>query len=289
MASNRDRLLSFAARQRRRLDARISAFLRKVDQAESRVELLILRGILEGNLWQLRERRRLQAETQAALRQLFIERDQAIPSLTVDHILLGHRLVELAGGEVIPQSALEREMVRMLTENLVTDLGNAIQTVGRRTEDVFRKEGLRAARDRALGEGVTEASKRMQERLVKDGVTSFVDAAGRRWSLSHYSQMVVNTVTSEAQNRVTELLIVEKGLDVVEINSVVDPCNVCADHDGKVFSLMGSSDFPILRERPPFHGSCRHFIFPSSRTVEEAASRITVPRGLEVPFRQPEA
>lgn len=238
--------------------------------------MIILRGIVEGNLWKLRDRRRLRAETQALLRTLYKERVEA-EDLAVQHFLLGTRVTEAGLAESISQSVLQKETMRLLAENLVTDLGTAIDTVGRRVDDVFRKEGLRAAQDVAAGGEESPVNKRMRERLVRQGITSFTDSAGRNWSLTHYASMSVKTVTSQAQNTATKLTLVERGFDVVEINSVNDPCKLCLPFNGKEVSLTGETEgLLVLEDIPPFHPECRHFIFPNERTLEERARKLEV-------------
>lgn len=273
----RDSVIKLAKRQLARLDARISAFVRKYESGEREIENIILRAILEGNLWRMRDRRRLRAEAQTILRELYRERDAAIDPLVVEHFDLGRRVAEAGLRESISQSSLQKEALRILIENAVVDLGSALDTVGRRVEDVFRKEGLRAGRDRAAGDEEVKVSKTMRERLIRQGVTSFIDASGRRWSLVDYTRMSVKTVTSEAQNRATELVLLERGFDVVEINSVLKPCKVCLPFNGEVVSLTGKVPGVMhLKKTPPFHPECRHFIFPNSRTIEEREQRLEV-------------
>lgn len=273
-------LLAFAKKQIRRLDARIAATISTVEHVETSLSKLILEGLIEGNLFRPRERRRRSQEAQRILRQLYLEADAQIPDLVLDHFLLGQRLVEVGSGLRKEQmSQYQKEAVRLLQEALTHNLHDAGVAVGRRVDDVFRKEGLRSALARAEGSSVEKASAAFRRNLVRDGITSFVDASGRRWSLTHYSRMAVNTVTAEAQNSATRLVMVQKELDVVQFNSVKDPCVECLPYDGKEFSLIGRTpDLPQLKAYAPFHGSCRHFMFPTVRSVQEReATQVEVP------------
>jgi hypothetical protein len=269
----KEAVLRFARRQMNRLDARVNTVLHRFSEAEANISRLILQGLLSGNLKSARERNRRIAEANRILRQAFLEADKEIPDLVLDHFKVGQQVAEIGTDERIKMSRVQREMLRLLTENLVEDLGSARDTVGRRVADVFRKEGLRAAIEATRTDDIITPAATMSRNLQRDGITSFVDSANRRWTLSHYTSMAVKTTTSQAQNTATNLILVEKGFDVVEINSVLSPCVDCKEFDGKEFSLTGrETDLPRLEKTPPFHPSCRHFMFPNSRSVVERAS-----------------
>lgn len=264
------RILKFAQRQARRLDARLEKFLSQFHQAESSLSRLILVTITSGQLWQARYRRQQTKEAQAIARHLFREVDQSVPDLVLDHFTTGQKIVDIGTGESVTMSRLQQEALHLLQENLSSSLNSAITTVGRRVEDAFRKEGLRAAIARLQGAPVELASATMRRELQRDGITSFVDRTGRRWGLAQYTDMATRTVTAEAQNVATRLILVENSFDVVEINSVDNPCEDCLPFNGKEFSLTGRTpDLPVLRNDPPFHGNCRHYMMPNRRTVEE--------------------
>jgi hypothetical protein len=264
------KVLKFAQRQARRLDARVEKFLSQFHQAETKLTNILLSAVLSGNLWQVRYRRQQSRESQEIARHLFREVDQAVSELVLDHFTTGQRIVDIGTGEAVTMSRLQQEALRLLQENLAGDLHSAINTVGRRMDDLFRREGLRAAMARLQGDPIELASETMRKELIRNGVTSFVDRSGRRWGLEQYSAMATRTVTIEAQNVATRLVLVERGFDVVELNLVANPCTDCLPFNGKEFSLTGrASDLPVLRNPPPFHGNCRHYMLPNRRTVEE--------------------
>ena len=98
--------------------------------------------------------------------------------------------------------------------------------------------------------------------IAEDSWVGFVDAAGRKWDLLNYTEMLTRTKTAEAVSRGTENRLIENGLDLVYI--VTSPaCNDwCLFYAGKVFSISGTSKkYPPLSEAPnggtPFHPRCR--------------------------------
>lgn len=269
--------LASARRSLTRLDARITSFVRRFSTAEKEIENILLRGILGGELFKTKTRRQLRSSTQEILRSLYKEREKAVEDLLVEHFLLGNRLAEEGIRQPVSQSVLQKQTLRLLVENLTTNLDSAIATVGRRVDDVFRKEGLRAAEEIARDGKASTASARMRERLLREGITSFVDASGRRWTLTDYTRMATKTVTSEAQNRATQISLIERGFTVVEITRVENPCKVCLPYNGEVVSLTGDTPGLMhLKELPPFHPECRHFIYPTERTIEERQKRVEV-------------
>jgi Phage minor capsid protein 2 len=276
------KIIQFAKKQARRLDARVAKFLLPFSRAEAQIAKLVLVTITSGNLWQARYRRRQSAEAQAIARHLFREIDEATSDLVLDHFTIGQRIVDVATGEVVTLSRIQQEALHLLQEQLHGDLTTAVRVMGRRVEDVFRKEGLRAAIRNLQGDPVELTSVTMRRELQRDGITSFIDRTGRRWGLDQYASMAVRTVTAEAQNTATRLVLVEKSFDVVEINHVANPCADCLPYNGKEFSLTGRTpDLPVLRNDPPFHGNCRHYMMPNRRTVEERQlAGIILPEGI---------
>ena len=98
--------------------------------------------------------------------------------------------------------------------------------------------------------------------IAEDSWVGFVDAAGRKWDLRNYTEMLTRTKTAEAVSRGTENRLTENGMDLVYI--VTSPaCNDwCLFYAGKVFSISGTSkDYPPLSDAPnggpPFHPRCR--------------------------------
>ncbi|HBR33508.1 MAG TPA: hypothetical protein DD734_02675 [Firmicutes bacterium] len=118
------------------------------------------------------------------------------------------------------------------------------------------------------------------EFIAEDSWIGFVDAAGRKWDLLNYTEMLTRTKTAEAVSRGTENRLVENGLDLVMITSHGAE-DWCRFYEGKVFSISGASqDYPLLSEAPnggtPFHPRCRHretpFIekFENEETINRA-------------------
>ncbi|MGB3944535.1 MAG: phage minor capsid protein [Methanothrix sp.] len=135
--------------------------------------------------------------------------------------------------------------------------------IGRRVDDIFRAVQLESAEGAVLGrESVKQSAKVMKEELAKRGVTGFVDKAGRRWSMSTYTEMAVHDATMNSFREGTRLRLLEHGYDLVVISSHLNACEKCTPWEGRTLSLTGATDgYPTLGEARGaglFHGRCRH-------------------------------
>jgi hypothetical protein len=166
-------------------------------------------------------------------------------------------------------SQMNRDAVSILSDNLTHSLQAATETVGRRTDDIFRKHGLRAAAAQAARSNVPKGIQagELQRSLEREGITSFVDKAGRRWTLSTYSAMVIRTTTSEAQNHAVYNLTLGRNLDLVHWfhSGRTKPCPICEPFvEQRLFSLTGANaEYPVLELLAPVHPRCFCNIMPA--------------------------
>jgi hypothetical protein len=148
--------------------------------------------------------------------------------------------------------------------------------VGRRRDDVWRRLALE---ELGAGQVTLETRRQISANLVRrlqaegvtDGLTGFVDRAGRRHRLDEYAEMVVRTTTREATSRATDNRMAEHGLDLVAISSHPHRADVCSPYDGQTFSRPGTIDdrYPELDFYPPFHPRCRHVAMPADVNFED--------------------
>jgi hypothetical protein len=103
---------------------------------------------------------------------------------------------------------------------------------------------------------------RFAELMMENHWVGFVDAAGRRWDLLNYSEMLTRTKIRETVSRGTEDRLAANGLDLVQIVGPTLVVDWCGEYRGKVFSISGNStEFPPLSSCPnggtPFHPRCK--------------------------------
>lgn len=103
---------------------------------------------------------------------------------------------------------------------------------------------------------------RYAELMLENHWVGFVDAAGRRWDLNNYAEMLTRTKVREAVSRGTEDRLTANGLDLVQIVGPTIVVDWCGEYRGKVFSISGrSTEYPPLSSCPnggtPFHPRCK--------------------------------
>ena len=113
--------------------------------------------------------------------------------------------------------------------------------IGREENDIFRYVGLEVVREmQATGQSL-RAPNDFVERLRREGVTAFVDKAGRAWNLHTYADMVIRTTSLQASHLATLTKDPEHDLYMITKNN--SGCKVCAPLEGRVYSKSGTSPY----------------------------------------------
>lgn len=186
-------------------------------------------------------------ETQFYVRRPEARKPLDVPEAAEKH-LAGYQNAAALTGEQL-------DIVQRLTVNLTGQLLEADATayamlsnalLGRDSPDVFRQVGLeRTAAMEARGRGAIREAPGFVEALRRDGVTAFIDKAGRRWSLHTYGSMVLRTTSRQAE--VLSVLTQDPEWDLYKISSHGTTCKLCASYEGRVYSKSGNDpDFPPL-------------------------------------------
>jgi len=185
-------------------------------------------------------------------RQFYVSHPQARePSArgeTPEKHLAGYKNAAVLTGE-------QTDIVQRLTMNLMGELTEAHATVystlssaliGRTEPDVLRRVGLeQTGLVQAAGRGVFRAVPDFVEALRREGVTAFVDKAGRNWNLHTYAGMALRTTSRQAE--VLSVLTRDDGWDLYKISRHGTTCRLCAGFEGRVYSKSGRDpDFPPL-------------------------------------------
>lgn len=188
-------------------------------------------------------------------------------------------------------------IVDRLTMQLMGEITNAAWTalstlqgaiLGRTEPDLFRRIGLeRVAAMQAAGRGVNRSVPGFVEALRREGVTAFMDQAGRKWSLHTYCSMATRTTSRQAE--VLAVLTADPEHDLYRISSHGTTCKLCAPYEGRVYSRSGThpvfpplaSAFGKIDSSGPdslantylnIHPNCLHVILPwtpAGRSPEE--------------------
>lgn len=153
-------------------------------------------------------------------------------------------------------TATQIGVVEQLSNNLLGDIVEASVTaqgtieeiflVGRQSEGMLRNAALQAvAKQQATGQGTVKAAAGMAREVRGNGVTAFVDKAGREWSLQDYCNMATRTTARQAE--VAAILTADPEHDLYKIVKIGSTCPVCAPLEGRVYSRSGTNpDYPAL-------------------------------------------
>lgn len=248
---------------------RLAALTRLYELADARLSAMVSQALLHGTTAKLRYRRRVLAQVSELLTDLHKEGAQAAEQVVVSAYDDGLRIAHPDQGRRAIKGALgggpHRQAIEVLVDSLENGLTDAENTVGRRIDDIFRREQLRTVAEQlAVGNVRTDAARALETALRRQGTTAFVDRAGRSWSLDTYTAMAAHTVQREAMSTATKNRMLERDIDLIEIDRHPHVPDVCSPYDGKTFSLTGATPgYPVIDKLPPFHPWCKHTAFPS--------------------------
>lgn len=169
---------------------------------------------------------------------------------TVEKHRTGYLNASVLSGE---QHAIVDQLVASLMGKITDATITALATVqsaliGRVEPDVYRRVGMeQVAYQQARGAGTYKMLPGFVEALRREGITAFVDKAGRNWSLHTYCAMVSRTTSRQAE--VLAVLTADPEQDLYRISSHGTTCAICAPFEGRVYSKSGTNpDFPPLAD-----------------------------------------
>lgn len=152
-------------------------------------------------------------------------------------------------------TSAQTDIEEILADNLigeVIDMADTAEktirelyTIARLEPDAYRTAALsNVIKQKAAGRGWTTASAKMAQQLQQQGITAFVDRAGRHWSLTDYGNMAVRTTARQAE---VAAALTSSENDLWQISSHGTTCPVCAPLEGRVYSKSGLDPrFPPL-------------------------------------------
>jgi len=161
------------------------------------------------------------------------------------------------------ESHAERS-ARAIREDLAGKLNQIGYRLTRYADDVYRAVLADAAQAQVLGLTPAQAQHEAYRKLVREGVTGFVDSKGRNWELSAYVEMATRTAAQRAFN-VSHLDRMQSlGLDLFTVTDDGHPCPLCLPWQGKILSVLpdGRADatIPEATAAGLFHPRCRHVL-----------------------------
>lgn len=98
--------------------------------------------------------------------------------------------------------------------------------------------------------------------MRRNGVSGFVDRAGRHWNMRSYAAMATRTTTAQAAVVGHQQKLQANGFDLVVVTDSPEECPLCRPWENRVLSLSGGdrrySSFSEATQAGLFHPNCTH-------------------------------
>lgn len=172
-------------------------------------------------------------------------------------------------------NGVNKRLVEAIIADTQADLLAVTDNVSRKTRAAVRQVSADVLRGKSTAgingtQSLQQAvTKGLREKLGNAADTAIVDAAGRRWKLKTYTEMLARTKMMEAHKEATvnEALSEDVQYAVISRHRASD---ACAKWEGKVVALTWDApgNYPILSELPRneiFHPNCKHLVTPVRR------------------------
>jgi hypothetical protein len=148
--------------------------------------------------------------------------------------------------------------------------------------------------NRSVEEGFSEKksvygiSRKIQNQLLSDALDkkyiTVIDKNGDtiNYNVKAYADLVARTKYMQSQVDGTINLAVSYGSDLVQVSDHNTTCSICAEYEGKIFSISGNDKrFPPLNIGFPLHPNCMHsltvyFVDAQPEATLEQASKFSL-------------
>ena len=172
-------------------------------------------------------------------------------------------------------NSINKPLVEAIIADTQADLLAVTQNVERRTRAAVRQVAANVLREKSA-QGINGAqslqqamTRQLRDKLGSAADTAIVDAAGRRWRLKTYTEMLARTKMMEAHKEATRNEAIAEGA-LYGVISRHNAHDACKKWEGKVvaFTYDAPGNYPIFDELPRseiFHPNCKHLITPVRR------------------------
>lgn len=172
---------------------------------------------------------------------------------------------------------LHKKAVEAASRDLYKDLAKNTTFMNDQAKKIIREHMAELlTRMTMTGESQKRIKRELRKNLIRDGITSFVDAGGKSWTIPNYASMAVRTKSRILHHEGTFNRLKEygdkypdakKNFDLVQVSRHNSKC-WCGKYEGMVFSISGEhTDYPSVeqlpnRPYPTFHPNCKHVLLP---------------------------
>jgi hypothetical protein len=170
---------------------------------------------------------------------------------------------------------LHRKAIEAASNDLYTDLAKRTTNMTEEAKKIIRQNVSElVTRMTITGESQKTTKKELRDALIRDGITSFVDAGNKSWKIQDYASMAVRTksrlihhegLINRLQEYGDKYPSAKQNFDLVQVSSHNSSC-WCGYYEGTVWSVSGDHpDYPSLSALPnqpykTFHPNCKHVL-----------------------------
>ncbi|MGW4305081.1 phage minor capsid protein [Streptomyces californicus] len=210
--------------------------------------------------------------------------------------------------EITPQA----QAVDRLAEQAVTRVTDTHRSILRTIVDRFRAIVGQVAALPLLGTSTRrQATQDAMRKWADEGITSFVDRAGRRWKLTSYAEMAVRTAVGRAATEGHMRTLEAAGVELVIVSNSPRECPLCrpwetrvltiggpdgartveVEHgtrDGEMVPVRAAGSLDEARRAGLQHPNCRHSVSAYTPGITRTETARPDPEGYEAGQRQRE-
>jgi hypothetical protein len=134
--------------------------------------------------------------------------------------------------------------------------------VFKQTEKIIKRGVTAGASRNKVAEGIQDLY------IKKFGKVDFIEiplkgGGVRRYSPESYSEMVARTELKKMETQATLDATVAAGGDLVRFSEHANPCEICAQYEGNIYSISGNHPvYPQIEQPIPVHPNCEHYYEP---------------------------
>lgn len=164
-------------------------------------------------------------------------------------------------------SRIHTAAIQAVAEQMAMDLAKANTSMKESASRILRQTQQTLVQEKQInriiseglvtGESRRETSARLLEALrEKVGEGKLVSVGKFNYTPEYYAELVTRTRTREAVTQGAVTRSMEFGITLFQVSIHDNPCPQCAQYQGKVYSVVPDSGFPMLEFRPPYHPHC---------------------------------
>ena len=155
------------------------------------------------------------------------------------------------------------EAIRVLTAATARDFSQASGAILRNSMDVYRKVIAESTQQVVAGQATRlQATQTALDRFASQGITGFIDKAGRNWTMESYAEMATRTATTNAFKDAKMQTFQDAEIHEFLVSQTGNPCDACDPWEGEVVQDDESEmDYPTISEMEDTgwgHPNCGH-------------------------------